>query len=648
MDEERIYRTERMREITPYIALDQNIDEVYRELSYQTIDSYDGDPVELVNKIHTNLNTDRYPIVPIELIDKINGYKADTCFVCSDCGNDFEEKDRLVDHLSYEHGISKDDITVYEKGRLENRVLCIEIEDDNNQDRVSMMNIPLTDGELIEMAIYSMSDQYSSKERRYERNDRNTDTYLPENFSKFNDLKKAGEIIRGQKFELTRMMEEYKLKEDGQRVFLSILCGTIRKSEPECFPSRDKTECWKTKDIRKHLDQNMLYPGRGYIYNYERFDIEEKEFMDIMEKLFRNDLIEYDDRRSRREMSREIPNYHRMFSVSKKSCSRLLEPLLTEEQFKKDEDDNSLFDRFRREASRGRGIPRPGRRHSRYGKKEKKKDKVPDTTFEDVILPEEMLKKINRVLLTDEQSTKLYDDFGFKDVMDTGKGTVIMFTGPSGTGKTHTSKAIANRVEKPLYKMDFSEIINCYLGETESNVSRAFEECEEEGKVLLIDECDAILSRRGQSRSGAGKAMERVVNVLLQRLEDTDLTVIMTTNLSTKLDKALKRRIDLGLKFPIPNAELRESLWRNHIPDDMELDEEVDLVQLADKYKLTGGDIKNAVFNAAKMVVKDGLDKIYMKHLEEMAMEEEKKRDAMDYDLNEDDRDDDDNSNMYA
>ena len=146
---------------------------------------------------------------------------------------------------------------------------------------------------------------------------------------------------------------------------------------------------------------------------------------------------------------------------------------------------------------------------------------------------------------------------------------------------------------------NFAEIESCWVGETERNIARVFREATEAGTVLFWDEADAIL----YSRDAANRTWEnRRVNVLLQELERFDGLCVMATNRTLALDSALERRIAIKVEFERPPADLRRRIWEKHLPPQMPLGPDMDFDRLG-RADLTGGEIKNAVVNAARIVL---------------------------------------------
>jgi hypothetical protein len=177
------------------------------------------------------------------------------------------------------------------------------------------------------------------------------------------------------------------------------------------------------------------------------------------------------------------------------------------------------------------------------------------------------------------------------------RGVRALFEGPSGTGKTLAARVIAAAVGLDLYRVDLASVINKYIGETEKNLSRILSRAEDLDVVLLLDEGDALLSRRTDVKSSNDRYANLETNYLLQRLDNYDGIVIVTTNLGGQIDPAFRRRMDVVARFHLPDPEQRWRLWQLHLPAGHAVDGAV-LEEASVRYALTGGQIRNAALYA--------------------------------------------------
>ncbi len=178
------------------------------------------------------------------------------------------------------------------------------------------------------------------------------------------------------------------------------------------------------------------------------------------------------------------------------------------------------------------------------------------------------------------------------------RGVRALFEGPSGTGKTLAARVLAAAVGLDLYRVDLASVINKYIGETEKNLSRILSRAEDLDVILLLDEGDALLSRRTDVRSSNDRYANLETNYLLQRLETYDGICIVTTNLGAHIDPAFRRRMDVVARFHLPDAEQRWRLWRLHLPPDHIVDDGT-IEEISLRYALSGGQVRNAALYAA-------------------------------------------------
>ena len=174
---------------------------------------------------------------------------------------------------------------------------------------------------------------------------------------------------------------------------------------------------------------------------------------------------------------------------------------------------------------------------------------------------------------------------------------IVNFYGPPGTGKTRAALGIARRLGKPLYQVDYSAIVSKYLGDTAKHIALAFKQAAEADAVLFFDEADSLLSRRVAMGESCSTSINQNRNCLMQELDRFGGVVVMTTNLFGNYDEAILRRIARHIEFALPNVEMRERLFRAHLPNADLVPS--DLRQVAIKARgFSGGDILNACLNA--------------------------------------------------
>lgn len=232
--------------------------------------------------------------------------------------------------------------------------------------------------------------------------------------------------------------------------------------------------------------------------------------------------------------------------------------------------------------------------------------------WEDLVLPDEQHQTLREIAAQVRQRLKVYETWGFGARTARGLGISALFSGPSGTGKTLAAEVIAHHLQLDLYRIDLSQVVSKYIGETEKNLRAVFDAAEESGAVLLFDEADALFGKRSEVRDSHDRYANIEVSYLLQRMESYRGLAILTTNLRGALDGAFLRRIRFIVSFPFPDTELRARIWSHIFPDETPT-RELDFNKLA-RLNVTGGNIRNIAINAAFLAADLG-EPVTMTHL---------------------------------
>ena len=182
------------------------------------------------------------------------------------------------------------------------------------------------------------------------------------------------------------------------------------------------------------------------------------------------------------------------------------------------------------------------------------------------------------------------------------RGVRALFGGCSGTGKTLAARIIAAELGLELYRVDLSAVVSKYIGETERNLSRLFARAEEQDIILLLDEGDSLLTARTDVRSSNDRYANMETNYLLQRLEQYEGIILITSNATSRIDSAFQRRIDVVIEFSLPDAGQRQRLWELHLPLQHQVSSGI-LRQAARRCQLTGGQIRNAALHATLLAI---------------------------------------------
>ncbi|MEJ8840793.1 ATP-binding protein [Lacibacter sp. H375] len=213
--------------------------------------------------------------------------------------------------------------------------------------------------------------------------------------------------------------------------------------------------------------------------------------------------------------------------------------------------------------------------------------------WNDLVLPNKTSQQVADIVTWLKHHHKISADENLKRKIK--PGYRVLFYGPSGTGKTLTAGLIGKQFEKEVYRIDLSQVVSKYIGETEKNLESVFKRAESKDWILFFDEADALFGKRTNVQSSHDKYANQEISYLLQRVEDYPGLMILASNFRHNLDDAFVRRFHAVIHFPIPNAHERYVLWQKSLPDSLTSNGSVDLYQLADKYELTGASILNAV-----------------------------------------------------
>jgi ATPase family associated with various cellular activities (AAA) len=226
--------------------------------------------------------------------------------------------------------------------------------------------------------------------------------------------------------------------------------------------------------------------------------------------------------------------------------------------------------------------------------------------WDDLILPGDRLALLGEVCAQIRHHDQVFGDWGFGRRVAHGRGLSALFSGPPGTGKTLAAEVMAGQAGLDLYKVDLAGVVSKYIGETERNLARVFDEAQNCHAILFFDEADALFGKRTEVSDAHDRYANIEISYLLQRMEDFDGVVVLATNLRQNLDEAFTRRIRFLVDFPFPDALHREQIWRTHLPASAPLADDIDCAELARLFPVSGGGIKNVALNAAFLAADEG------------------------------------------
>jgi AAA+ superfamily predicted ATPase len=243
----------------------------------------------------------------------------------------------------------------------------------------------------------------------------------------------------------------------------------------------------------------------------------------------------------------------------------------------------------------------------------------PAAAWDDLVLPAPQKQVLREIAIHMRQRSRVYEEWGFAAKSQRGLGISALFTGESGTGKTMAAEVLANELHLDLYRIDLSQVVSKYIGETEKNLKQVFDAAEIGGAILLFDEADSLFGKRSEVKDSHDRYANIEVSYLLQRMEAYRGLAILTTNMKSALDKAFLRRIRFVVHFPFPDAQHRAEIWQRVFPADTPT-ENLDVNKLA-RLNIAGGNIRNIALNAAFLAADKG-EPVRMNHLSQAARSE--------------------------
>lgn len=224
---------------------------------------------------------------------------------------------------------------------------------------------------------------------------------------------------------------------------------------------------------------------------------------------------------------------------------------------------------------------------------------TPSFRLDQVVLPPDSQAQLREIVGNVINAPTVLKRWGFGEQLPYGRGVAVLFSGPSGTGKTMASHAIAHELSAELFEVDVSRLVSKYVGETEKNLDMIFTEAEQANAVVALQEVDSIAGRRGLQKDAHDRYANMEVAYLLQRIENFTGLAILTTNFKQNMDPAFLRRLRFSIEFPKPDAKAREAIWHQCIPASAPVADDVDFSFLARHVELTGGNIRQVTLRAA-------------------------------------------------
>ncbi len=242
----------------------------------------------------------------------------------------------------------------------------------------------------------------------------------------------------------------------------------------------------------------------------------------------------------------------------------------------------------------------------------------PRATWDDLVLPPTQLQLVRQIAAAAAGRRRVHALTAAR-VSKRGHGLSVMFSGPSGTGKTLAAEVLAGELQLDLHRVDLASVVSKWVGETEKHLRQVFDAADCGGTLLLFDEADALFGRRSEVRDSHDRYANLEVSYLLQRIEQFRGVVVLTTNMRSALDPAFMRRLRYVVQFPHPDPDQRAQLWSRAFSSDVAT-EGLDIERLA-RVDLTGGDITSVAAHAVLLAAAEDAP-VRMDHIRAAAVAE--------------------------
>lgn len=219
----------------------------------------------------------------------------------------------------------------------------------------------------------------------------------------------------------------------------------------------------------------------------------------------------------------------------------------------------------------------------------------PTERLADVAGLDEVKRELQEKVIGPFQNPKAYEHFKVK-----GGGGVLMY-GPPGTGKTFLAKAVAGELDAAFFNVNAAQIKNKYVGESEKNIESLFQEARQHKRsIIFIDECDAILGRKGNQKVNT-------VNQFLTMMDGFDknenlLMILAATNRPEALDSAITRPGRLGSRIYVgpPDLEARKAIILGNMKG-APMDDDLPIDEIAEETEGYSGADMAAICNQMKL-----------------------------------------------
>ncbi|WP_262248779.1 ATP-binding protein [Parapedobacter soli] len=217
--------------------------------------------------------------------------------------------------------------------------------------------------------------------------------------------------------------------------------------------------------------------------------------------------------------------------------------------------------------------------------------------WNDLVIADKTREQLGDIKAWLQHNASLVNKWNMKRIIK--PGYRVLFYGPPGTGKTLTATLLAKEFERDIFRIDLSQVVSKYIGETEKNLEKIFNRAEHRDWILFFDEADALFGKRSAIQSSHDRYANQEVAYLLQRVEDFPGLVILASNFKNNIDKAFMRRFNAVVHFPTPGVAERYQLWQNTLANNDQVEDDIQLREIAEKYELSGSAIVQVIHYAS-------------------------------------------------
>lgn len=243
--------------------------------------------------------------------------------------------------------------------------------------------------------------------------------------------------------------------------------------------------------------------------------------------------------------------------------------------------------------------------------------------WEDLILNQQTRSDLDEIESWIEYGDQLLGEWGMKKYLK--PGYRALFFGPSGTGKTLAASLLGKQTHRDVYRIDLSMIVSKFIGETEKNLARIFDQAEDKDWILFFDEADALFGKRTSVKDAHDRYANQEVSYLLQRVEGFNGLVILASNFRNNIDEAFLRRFQSVIYFPKPSPEERMRLWGKMMPEQVTLASDVSLASVCKRHELTGANIASVIQYASLRAMARGEHTLALRDIEQAISREYEK-----------------------